>query len=93
MATKDDLGNETAELKTELAELQAEKSAPKPKSIAEESAKRAAAVEAQADDARKDELKNLADDLSEVLEEHPTTKTLLLILGVFAAGYLLGRSR
>ena len=93
MATKEELETELAEMKTQLAELQAEKSARKTKGSSEDIAEPAVPEETSTEDAPKDDLQKLVEQLTGALEDHPTTKTLLLVLGVFGVGYLLGRSR
>ena len=93
MATKEELETELAELKTQLAEIQAKKSAGETEGTSEVIAESAVPEEALSEDAPKDELQKLVEQLTGMLEDHPTTKTLLLVLGVFGAGYLLGRSR
>ncbi len=93
MATKEELETELAELKTQLAEIQAEKSAGETEGTSEVIPESAVPEEASSEDAPKDELQKLVEQLTGMLEDHPTTKTLLLVLGVFGAGYLLGRSR
>lgn len=93
MATKEELETELAELKTQLAELQAETSARQTEGSSEVIDEPTVPEEASTEDAPKDELQKLVEQLTEMLEDHPTTKTLLLVLGVFGAGYLLGRSR
>ena len=93
MATKEELETELAELKTQLAEIQAKKSVGETEGTSEVIAESAVPEEASSEDAPKDELQKLVEQLTGMLEDHPTTKTLLLVLGVFGAGYLLGRSR
>ena len=93
MATKEELETELAEMKTQLAELQAEKSARKTKGSSEDIAELAVPEATSTEDTPKDDLQKLVEQLTGALEDHPTTKTLLLVLGVFGVGYLLGRSR
>lgn len=93
MATKVELETETADLKKEIAELKAKKSSTQTEGPAAESAERAAPMEDSSEGAPEEELRKLVEDLTGVIEDHPTAKTLLLLLGVFGAGYLLGRSR
>jgi len=93
MATKKELETELAELKIQLAELQDEKLARQTEGSSEDIAKLDAPEEASTENAPTYELPKLVEELTGALEDHPTTKTLLLVLGVFGAGYLLGRSR
>ena len=93
MATKEELETELAEMKTQLAELQAEKSARKTKGSSEDIAELAVPEATSTEDAPKDDLQKLVEKLTGALEDHPATKTLLIVLGVFGVGYLLGRSR
>ena len=93
MATKDELEAETTELKAQLAELQAVAQPPAPEDPADEVDTSADPEEASSEDAPKDELHQLVDQVTGVLEDHPSVKPLLLVLGVFGIGYLLGRAR
>lgn len=86
MATKTELEAELAKLKQELAE---NKSAAK-KEKAEQ-------PEVQEDDQWEElehgSLEGIAEKIVEELEELPMKKPLLLALGVFVLGYMIGRSR
>lgn len=97
MATKEELETEAADLQMELAKLQAANSVSQSEEWAEKSIENTAPVEKPTEGAHKDqptdEAKKLVEDLTGILNAHPTTKTALLLLGVFGIGYLLGRSR
>lgn len=84
MATKAELEMELAALRQQLAERPELVAAPESEAMATEAKEEAA------------EPPNLEKDIADLLAEFddvPHKKTILLALGVFALGYLIGRSR
>ena len=91
MATKAQLEAEVAELKRQLAEQQTQREEAKPEaSNSEDDAGGAGILEELG--IKGDDMQALWEQFSEELGGFPERKPLLTMIGVFAAGFLLGRA-
>ena len=91
MATKAQLEAEVAELKRQLAEQQTHREAAKPEdSDAAEDAGGPGVLEELG--IQGDDMQALWEQFSEELGGFPERKPLLMMIGVFAVGFLLGRA-
>lgn len=86
MATKAELEAELAKLKLQLAEL---KATAKEEEIVEPEEPETGGWE----DLSEISFEGIADQIIEELEGFPAKKPLLMALGVFVVGYMIGRSR